>query len=135
MHMLDLGLFKYMLDYTKKLLNEQCGSWVVQTIEQRLTEIPRFYGLKVMKNTFELTRMTANDLRNIMKVIIFVLDDLYETSEEQSISNKRLCKVFYKFLRMYLVTREESFTHQSCNELEVCCTPYRITSKISSSER
>jgi hypothetical protein len=130
MHILDLGLFKYMLDYTKELLNEQCGSWAVQTIEQRLTEIPRFHGLKIMKNAFELTRMTANDLRNIMKVIIFVLDDLYETSE-QSISNKRLCKVFYKFLQMYLVTREESFTHRSCNELEVCCILYCITSKIS----
>ncbi|CAG8699033.1 5890_t:CDS:2, partial [Ambispora gerdemannii] len=55
MHILDLGLFKYMLDYTKELLNEQCGSWAVQTIEQRLTEIPRFHGLKIMKNAFELT--------------------------------------------------------------------------------
>ncbi|CAG8683431.1 5746_t:CDS:1, partial [Ambispora gerdemannii] len=41
-----------------------------------------FHGLKIMKNAFELTRMTANDLWNIMKVIIFVLDDLYETSEQ-----------------------------------------------------
>ncbi|CAG8693405.1 8251_t:CDS:1, partial [Ambispora gerdemannii] len=62
MHMLDLGLFKYMLDYTKELLNEQCGSWTVQTLEQRLTEISRFQGLKIIKNVFDMTRMTTNDL-------------------------------------------------------------------------
>jgi hypothetical protein len=34
MHMLDLGLFKYMLDYTKELLGEQCGNWTIQVVEQ-----------------------------------------------------------------------------------------------------
>ena len=123
--MLDLGLFKYILDYIKEFLNEQCESWAVQTIEQRLTEIPRFQGLKIMKNMFDMTRMTANDLRNIMKVIIFVLDNLYDT--ESNISNEQLCSVYYKFLKMYLATREESFTYESCGQLKV---PYILKNKL-----
>jgi len=118
MHMLDLGLFKYMLDYTKKLLNEQCGGWAVQTIEQRLTSIPRFHGLKIMKNVSDMTRMTADELRNIMKVIVIVLDNLYQ-SEGEEVNNERLCGVFHKFLKMYLATREESFTSDSCDQLQV----------------
>ena len=118
MHALDLGLFKYMLDYTKNLLNDQIGTWAVQTVEQRLTLIPRFHGLKIMKNVSDMTRMTADELRNVMKVIIIVLDNLYESNGEE-VSNERLCKVFYKFFKMYLATREESFTNETCDELQV----------------
>ena len=49
MHTLDLGLFKYMLDYTKELLNDQCERQVMQIFEQRLTLIPRHKGLKILK--------------------------------------------------------------------------------------
>ena len=62
MHALDLGLFKYMLDYTKELLNNQCEGSAVQTLEQCLVLIPRFHGLKVMKNVSDMTRMTADEL-------------------------------------------------------------------------
>jgi hypothetical protein len=119
MHVLDLGLFKYMLDYTKELLNDQCGSNAVQTLEQRLVSIPRFHGLKIMKNGTDMTRMTADELRNIMKVIIFALDNLYETYREPGVSNDQLCTVFYKFLKMYLCSREESFTSDLCSQLQV----------------
>jgi len=118
MHALDLGLFKYMLDYTKELLNSQCGGSTVQTLEQRLASMPRFHGLKVMKNVSDMTRMTANEFWNIMKVIIIVLDNLYESNEEEGeVNNEQLCEVFYKFLKMYLATREESFTNRTCDEL------------------
>ena len=99
MHILDLGLFNYMLDFTKQLLHEQCESHVMQTFEQRLTLVPRFQGLKIMRNISEITRMTADELRNIMKIIIFALDNLYDNyKEEPGVSNKRLCQVYYKFL-------------------------------------
>ena len=70
-----------------------------------------------MKNVSDMTRMTADELRNIMKVIILVLDNLYESNGEEEVSNERLCKVFHKFLRMYLATRKDSFTSDSCAEL------------------
>ena len=119
MHTLDLGLFKYMLDYTKELLLEQCESQVIQNFEQRLMLIPRFHSLKIMKNISDITRLTADELRNIMKIIIFALDNLYNNYEKPGVSNKRLCQVHYKFLRMYMATRKESFTNDSCNQLQV----------------
>ncbi|RIB08092.1 hypothetical protein C2G38_2252229 [Gigaspora rosea] len=62
MHALDLGLFKYMLDYTKELLYEQCGGQVFQTFEQRLISIPRYYSLKIIKNISDITRTTVDEL-------------------------------------------------------------------------
>ena len=118
MHVLDLSLFKYMLDYTKELLNNQCGGSAVQTLKQRLASMPRFHGLKVMKNVSDMMRMTANEFRNIMKVIIIVLDNLYESNEEEGeVNNEQLCEVFYKFLKMYLATCEKLFTNETCNKL------------------
>lgn len=119
MHILDLGLFKYMIDFTKMLLMEQCEGKVVATVEQRLAAIPRHPGLKIMKNGLDITRMTANELRNIMKVILFAIDNVYENSRPPGISNSRLSNVFYKFIKMYIGTRQESFSNESCNRLQV----------------
>src|SRR5260363_79409 len=104
MHTLDLGLFKYMLDYTKELLNNQCERQVMQIFEQRLTLIPRHKGLKVLKNISEITHIIANKLRNLMKVIIFALDNLYKDYRKPGISNEQLCHVHYKFLQMYITS-------------------------------
>ena len=72
-----------------------------------------------MKNISDMTRMTADELRNLIKVIIFALDNLYEDYRRPGISNKRLCQVYYKFLQMYMATCEELFTYDSCNQLQV----------------
>ena len=119
MHTLDLGLFKYMIDYTKELLYKQCRSEVFQTFEQRLISIPRYPGLKIIKNMSDITHVTADELRNVMKIVIFALDNLFEDYRRPGISNRQLCQVYYKFLRMYIATREESFTYDSCNKLQV----------------
>src|SRR6185437_9934572 len=97
MHTLDLGLFKYMLDYTKELLNDQCEKQVMQIFEQRLMLIPRHKGLKILKNIFEITCITANELRNLLKVIIFALDNLYKAYKKPGISNERLYHVITIF--------------------------------------
>ena len=88
MHTLDLGLFKYMLDYTKELLNDQCERQVMQIFEQRLMLIPRYQGLKILKNISEITHMTVDKFRNLIKVIIFTLDNLYKDYKKPGISNK-----------------------------------------------
>ena len=119
MHTLDLGLFKYMLEYTKDLLNNQCKRQVMQNFEQRLTLIPRHQGLKILKNISEITRMTADEFRNLMKVIIFALDNLYKDYRKPGISNERLCSVYHQFLLMYIASREESFTDDSLTKLQV----------------
>jgi hypothetical protein len=119
MHTLDLGLFKYMLDYTKLLLIDQCGSQTVVTLEKRLASIPRYAGLKIMKMGLEMTRMTADDYRNIMKVILFALDNLYANQKNARVTNEELSDVYYRFIKMYIATRAESFSEQACRDLQV----------------
>ena len=73
-----------------------------------------------MKNISEITYITADELRNIMKIIIFALDNLYNNyKEEPRVSNKRLCQVYYKFLQMYIASREDSFTNDLYSQLQV----------------
>ena len=67
----------------------------------------------------DITCMTANKLQNVMKIVIFALDNLFEDYRRPGISNRQLCQVYYKFLRMYIATCEESFTYDSCNKLQV----------------
>ncbi|PKY60818.1 hypothetical protein RhiirA4_431393, partial [Rhizophagus irregularis] len=50
MHHLDLGLFKYMLEYTQDLLIEQCGNYAIEEFNNRLAAIPKFTGLKIFNN-------------------------------------------------------------------------------------
>ena len=71
MHHLDLGLFQYQIDYTRKLLNQYKKS-LVDEIDRRLAKIPRFPGLKIFTNgTQSIARLTANEYRDLMKVMIF----------------------------------------------------------------
>ena len=119
MHAIDLGLFKYMLDYTRELLYKQCESKVTQTFEQRLTLVSRFQGLKIIKNVSNISCITADELWNLMKIIIFAIDNLYENYQKPGVSNKQLYQVYYKFLQMYIATCKESFTQSSCNQLQV----------------
>jgi hypothetical protein len=50
MHHLDLGLYKYQVEYTRELLTEWCGSNGVIEFDNQLTKIPRFSGLKLFKH-------------------------------------------------------------------------------------
>ena len=88
-------------------------------MDHRLCAIPRYPGLIVLKNGLEnISKFTANDYRNIMKVIVFVIDNLYENYEHR-ISCKRLCDIFCMYLKMYIMLRQESFTDMDLTELEV----------------
>ena len=50
MHHLDLGLYKYQVEYTWQLLMEWCGSNGVIEFNDRLSQIPHFSGLKLFKH-------------------------------------------------------------------------------------
>jgi hypothetical protein len=93
MHHLDLGLFQYQIDYTRKLLNQYKKS-LVDEIDLRLAKIPRFPGLKIFTNgTQSIARLTANEYRDLMKVMIFVIDNLY-VDTEHFVKNKDLTMVY-----------------------------------------
>ena len=120
MHMLDLGITKYLLEFTREYLQQKVNAKAVKEMDHRLCEIPRYPGLIILKNGLEnVSKFTANDYRNIMKVIIFVTDNLYEDYKEGGIPCERLCRMFCLYLKMYMVLRQELFTEMELEELQV----------------
>ena len=120
MHMLDLGITKYLLEFTREYLQQKVSSKVVKEMDHRFCAIPRYPGLIILKNGLEnILKFTANDYRNIMKVIIFIVDNLYENYKEGGIPCGSLCNIFYLYLTMYMKLRQESFTDMDLAELQV----------------
>jgi len=120
MHMLDLGITKYLLEFTREYLQQKVDAKAVKEMDHRLCKIPRYPGLIILKNGLEnVSKFTANDYRNIMKVIIFVMDNLYEDYKEEGIPCERLCSMFCIYLKMYMKLRQESFTDTELEELQV----------------
>src|SRR3982074_2507468 len=78
MHHLDLGLFQYQIIFTRDLLKMQHGNSLVDEMDRRLAKIPRFTNLKIFKNGLQsISRLTVNEYRDLMKVMVFVIDNLY----------------------------------------------------------
>jgi len=48
MHHVDLGLFKYQLEFTQEILKEVGGVELQKEFDVRLCQIPRFPGLKLI---------------------------------------------------------------------------------------
>ena len=120
MHMLDLGITKYLLEFTREYLQRKVNAKAVKEMDHRFCKIPRYLGLIIFKNGLEnVSKFTANNYRNIIKVIIFVIDNLYEEYKEGGMPCKRLCTIFHKYLIMYMKLRQESFTDTELTELEV----------------
>ena len=120
MHLLDLGITKYLIAFTRELLQRKVSNKAVKEMDHRLCAIPRYSGLIILKNGLEnVSKFTANDYRNIMKVIIFVIDNLYNDYKEGGIPCKRLCNIFYKYLKMYMKLHQKLFTDTDLTKLEV----------------
>jgi hypothetical protein len=117
MHHIDLGLFKYQLNFTQDILKEVGGTELLNKFDGRLRQIPRFSGLKLFNKLGQLKVMTAADYRHIMKIALFTLDDIFDTWND--ITCNELCKLYAKFNRMYIMSRRESFTENDLKEFEV----------------
>jgi hypothetical protein len=116
MHHLDLGLFNYQITFTYELLKQSYGASILDKVDKRLANIPRFPELKIFKNGIQsLSRVTANEYRNLMKVMIFVLDNL-DISEAL---NKKLLNLYEVWNNMYIMSRSEEFDDQSLKDFEV----------------
>ena len=85
MHHLDLGLFHYQIEYTREILKNQFGNNMVDETDRRLAAIPRFSGLKIFTNGLQsIARLTADEYRSLMKVMVFVIDNLYQETQRKS---------------------------------------------------
>ncbi|RHZ86070.1 hypothetical protein Glove_55g13 [Diversispora epigaea] len=120
MHHLDLGLFQHQLNFTKILINKQCGKSVIDEMNRRITKIPRYKDLKLFPNSFlHLTLLTASEYRSLMKIMIFIVDELYEDSRSPNfIKNNKITEVYLKWNKMYLLSRKENYeeSDESINE-------------------
>ena len=100
MHHLDLGLFRYQIEYTYELLKLQHGNVLVEEVDCRLSAISRYPGLKIFANGLQsITRLTANKHRSLMKVMLFVIDNLYVGNNkkvENFVSNNNLAILYEK---------------------------------------
>jgi len=120
MHMLNLGITKYLLEFTRAFLQQKVSNRAVREMDLRLCAIPRHPDLIILKIGLEnVSKFTANDYCNIIKVIIFVIDNLYDNHKEDGILCKRLCNVFYHYLTIYIKMYQESFTDADLEELQV----------------
>ncbi|RHZ52790.1 hypothetical protein Glove_457g41 [Diversispora epigaea] len=113
MHHLDLGLFHYQIEFTQALLQKQDSS-LVNKIDNRLSKIPQFQKFQMFTNGLQsISRMTAKEYRILMKVMVFVVDNLYKENEnnvENFVENKKLSEVYAKWNKMYMMSRSEIFT-------------------------
>ncbi|CAB4438348.1 unnamed protein product [Rhizophagus irregularis] len=115
MHHLDLGLFPYMIEFTRNLLKNQGGNALVEKMDTRLAAIPRHHGLKIFHNGLaDLARFTALEYRNMMRVMPFVLDGLLDNRGLDS----KLIGLYLKWNDMYRKTRKLAFTERELDDFE-----------------
>ncbi|CAB4444769.1 unnamed protein product [Rhizophagus irregularis] len=90
MHHLDLGLYKYQIEYTRELLTEWCGSNGVIEFDNQLAKIPRFSGLKLFKHRLgNIKRFTADEFRAIIWQLVFVIDGIIPTLHKTDYTKKQ----------------------------------------------
>lgn len=117
MHHIDLGLFKYQLEFTQEILKQVGGTELQKKFDDRLRQIPRFPGLKLLSKLGHLNVITAADYRHVMKTALFALDDIFD--EWNQITCKELCEFYAKFSKMYIMSRAESYTESELKVFEV----------------
>ncbi len=127
MHHLDLGLYKYQVEYTRELLKEQYGSNGVTEFDNRLGKIPRFPGLKLFKHGLgNIKRFTAEEFRAMMRQLVFVVDGiiikLYKsnyTVNQAKNMDKKLVQLYIDWNKMYIFSRKDEFTESDLKTFKV----------------
>jgi hypothetical protein len=117
MHHLDLGLFHYQIEYTRQLL----PNVLVDELDHRLATIPRYPGLKIFSNGLQsIARLTADEYRNLMKGMVFAVDNLYNgNNKEEEIFINNLPKLYESWNEMYILSRYEKFSESDLANFKV----------------
>lgn len=126
MHHLDLGLYKYQVEYTRELLKEWCGSEGVIEFDNRLSKIPRFPGLKLFKNGLgNIKRFTAEEFRAMMRQLLFVIDGIITTLHKSTYTvnqakamDKKLVQLYIDWNHMYIFSRKDEFTESNLKDFK-----------------
>ncbi|CAG8798303.1 2708_t:CDS:1, partial [Dentiscutata erythropus] len=126
MHHLDLGLFKYQVEYTRDLLNNTCEKIGIDELDKQLVKVSRFPELKVFnKGLGNIKRFTADEFHIMMKVFLFVVEGIiikhHKISIEESVANRYdhvLVDVYYRWNKIYLFNRREYFLESDLVEFK-----------------
>jgi hypothetical protein len=127
MHHLDLGLFKYQVEFTRDLLKEWCGQNGVIEFDNRLGKIPRFPGLKLFKHGLgNIKRFTAGEFRAMMRQLVFVVDGIiislhksdYTINQAKSM-DKKLVQLYVDWNKMYIFSRRDEFIESDLKTFKV----------------
>ena len=124
MHHLDLGLFHYQIAFTYEILKLQHGNALVDEINCRLGAIPRFPDLKIFSNGLQsIARLTANEYRSLMKVMLFVVDNLYNNENgdevDNFVNNNELAELYENWNVMYILSKLEEFSESDLAKFQV----------------
>ncbi|KAF0436886.1 zn-finger domain-containing protein [Gigaspora margarita] len=104
------------MQYYYRRTNKLYGASILDKLDNRLANIPRFPELKIFKNRIQsLFRITANEYHNLMKVMIFVLENL-DISESL---NTMLLNLYEVWNNMYIMSRFKKFDDQNLKDFEV----------------
>ena len=89
------------------------GTGLQKIFDERLRQVSRFPGLKLLSKLDQLKVMTAADYRHIMKIAIFALDEIFDEW------NQITCELYTKFNKMYITSKQESYTENNLNKFEI----------------
>ena len=100
------------------------GNKLVEKVDRRLAAIPRFPGIKIFSNGLQsIARLTASEYRSLMKVMIFVIDNLYDENNNEVdnfVNNDDLTKLYEYWNEMYILSRYEEFSESDLEKFNVC---------------
>ena len=134
MHHLDLGLYKYQVEYTRELLKEWCGTDGVAEFDDRLGKILRFPGLKLFKHGLgNIKRFTADEFRAMMRQLVFIVDGIIITLHKPDYTvnqakymDKQLVQLYVNWNKMYIFSRKDEFTESDLKTFKVSKFNYII---------
>ena len=134
MYHLDLGLYKYQVEYTRELLKEWCGTDGVAEFDDRLGKIPRFPGLKLFKHGLgNIKRFTADEFRAMMRQLVFIVDGIIITLHKPDYTvnqakymDKQLVQLYVDWNKMYIFSRKDEFTESDLKTFKVSKFNYII---------
>ena len=134
MHHLDLGLYKYQVEYTRELLEEWCGTDGVAEFDDRLGKILRFPGLKLFKHGLgNIKRFTADEFRAMMWQLVFIVDGIIITLHKPDYTvnqakymDKQLVQLYVDWNKMYIFSRKDEFTESDLKTFKVSKFNYII---------
>ena len=85
--------------------------------DNHLYQISHFSRLKLFNKLGQIKVMTAADYWYIMKITLFTLDNIFD--DWNNVTCNELCELYVKFSRMYMMSKQETFTENDLKKFEV----------------